>query len=82
MEVLATRLAHDAGVAAIATLYDAVGDLAVQAAENSRTARVVQRGEILVRQYCFGYFDGVPRDKLDDVTGEPSFEKDVVEDVV
>lgn len=78
MEVLAAGLADDARVALILALGDAIGDLAVQRAEDGGTAGVVQSRELAVRQHGLGDFHGITRHPLDDVRGETSLNEDLV----
>jgi hypothetical protein len=82
VEVLAARLTHDAGIALIPAGGDALGDGAVELAEDGRAACEVERGEFLVGQHDACDFLRVPGDELDDVLREPCFEKDVVEEPI
>lgn len=82
VEVLAACFADNTRVSAVCGVSDALAYFTVEGAEDSRTAGVVERGELGVGEDDAGYGFRVAGHKLDDVRGQPSFQENVIEDVV
>jgi len=82
VEVLATGLTDDAWVALELALGDAVGDLAVQRAEDSSGTGVVESRELRVGHDSLGDLNGIARHELDDVRGKASLKEDLVQEPV
>ncbi|KAL2288242.1 hypothetical protein FJTKL_04315 [Diaporthe vaccinii] len=82
VEVLAASLAHNARVAHVASLGNALANLAVQLAEHGSAARVVESGELLVAQHDLGDLLRLTWDELDHVLGQACLDEDLVEEPV
>lgn len=82
VEVLTTGLTNNAGVAAVLALGDAVGDLAVEAAEHSSATGEVKGSKVGVVENGVGDLRGVTGDELDDVLGQTGLEEDLVDEPV
>lgn len=81
VEVLARRLAHEAGEVAVQLLAHALARLGVQAAEDVGRAHKGEAGEPRVLEDDVGDGLRVAVDKLDHVGGEPGLEEDLVHEV-
>lgn len=82
VEVLASGLAHDTGVALVSALGHTVCDLAVQAAEDSSRAGEVERCELAVCEHDLCDLYCITGHELDDIWWKTCFQEDLVEEVV
>ena len=73
VEVLATCLADDSGVASIRAFGDAIANLTVQRTKDGGAAGIVETSELGVGEDDRGDGLSVARHELDDVTGKASF---------
>jgi len=82
VEVFATSLTNDTGVAAVSALSNTLTDGAVELTEDAGAASVVEGSELPVLENNLGDVDGVTRDELDNVLGETSLDQDLVDEPV
>jgi hypothetical protein len=82
VEVFATSLTNDTGVASVSALSDTLTDGAVELTENAGAASVVEGSKLLVLKDNLGDVDGVTRDKLDNVLREASLNQDLVDEPI
>lgn len=78
VEVLATGLAHDTGVAAVFAIRHTLGDFAIQRAEDISAASEVEGGKFLVLENGAGDLLGITGNELDDVLGQTGLKEDLV----
>ena len=74
VKVLASCFAHNSRISSVLTVCDVVRDFAVELAEDSCAACVMQAGEVLVGEDDAGDFDSVARYKLNYVRRKTCFE--------
>ena len=79
VEVFAAGFADDAGVGFVGARGYALGDLAVEGAEDGGAAGVVEAGKLGVGEDDVGDGLGVAGDELDDIRRKAGFEEDAVD---
>lgn len=82
VEVLAASLTDDTGVALVATLSGALADSAVQLAEDTSAAGVVQGSELLMGQHSLSDLFRRTGHELNNVLGQTSLDEDLVQQPV
>ena len=82
VKVLATCFADDAGIAFVLAVRDALGNLAVEGAEDGGAASVMETSELRMGEDDICDQLGVARNKLDDVWRKSCLEEDAVDQIV
>lgn len=82
VEVLATSLSDNAGVAAVLASSNSGRDLAIQVAEDVGATGEVESSEVGVVKNSFGHLFSFTRNKLDNVLGQTCLEQDLVDQPV